>query len=295
MMLSKIEEMICFAAIVEVGSITAAAKQLSRSKAHVSRKLNDLEKRYNIKLFHRSTRSLRLTDAGYKLQHKAVNLLNDHRMLDQSAQHIQSDISGDFSISVNDSFAIFLLKPILPKLFNLFPDINFNINVTNKPVDLIGEKIDLAVRVGNVIDENLVAKPIGYMTEKLYCNYNAANDFELRSLSDHHFIVNPYSINEHEITISNGVQHQKINPKKFSIINRYQIILDILPNSENIAILPEFATHKKVLNHEIINIFPQWHVSHLPIYLIHPFHSPVPKKLAHISNFLNDNLIAKDA
>lgn len=294
-MLTKIEEMICFAAIVETGSITAAAKQLNRSKAHISRKLNDLEKRYKIKLFHRSTRSLRLTDAGYKLQHKATNLLSDHRMLQQSAQHIQSDISGDFSISVNDSFAIFLLKPILPKLFNLFPDINFNINVTNKPVDLIAEKIDLAVRVGNVIDQNLVAKPIGHMIEKLYCNYNAASGFELMSLSDYHFIVNPYSIDKQEFSIFNDKQSLKIKPKSFNIINRYQIILDILPNSPDVAILPEFATHEKINNQEIVNIFPHWHVSHLPIYLIHPYHSPVPKKLALISSFLNDNLITKIA
>ena len=293
-MLDQIEEMICFAAIIEKGSITNAATILKRSKAHISRKLNDLEARYKVKLFHRTTRKMNLTDAGKQLKHPALELYSQHLKLDHLAQQVQSNLTGDFAISVNDSIASFALKPIIPKLFNQFPDINFNINITNEPIDLIKENIDLTIRSGQVVDENLVVKKMGTMVEKLYMSTrNRALSKNIKNIADlqnHVLIVNPYTFKQGKIQLYNGHENIILNPKKLNIINRYKLILDTVLNSNHIGALLDFTTKKALDDGDIVNILPEWQLNEWPLYLVHPFYAPMPLKLKKISEFILENM-----
>lgn len=292
-MLDQAEEIICFAAIIEHGSITKAGERLNRSKAHVSRKLSNLEARYKVKLFHRSTRSMRLTDAGEKLQANAVILYHEHQKLDQIAKHVQSDLSGVFGISVSDSSASFLLAPILPKLFAQFPDIQFDIHITNEPVDLIGQKIDLAIRSGDVGDENLVARRMGMVREKMYAasgNDMGALDIQtIGEIRNYKLLTNEYSLKDGKLALFEDDNLTYIEPTNLVLVNRYKIILDILRESNFIAVLPDYAAKQALETGEIVNILPQWHNGEWPLFMLHPFQMPLPIKLKAVCQFMVDH------
>ena len=293
-MLDQAQEMICFAAIIECGSITHAAAELNRSKAHISRKLSDLEGRYKVKLFHRTTRSMRLTDAGQKLQVQAVQMYNEHKRLNRMAHHVQSDLSGELSISVSDSSASFFMVALLPKLFAQFPDIKFNLQVSNQVVDLVNDKIDLAIRSGHVGDENLVARQIGMVTEKLYAaagnQISAAGFKQVNQLLPHKLLTNGYSLKEGSVQLFKGDEITYLDVPDMALINRYRIILDILEGTDFIAILPEYAAKDALERGEIINILPDWHNGVWPIYLIHPFQMPMPHKLKLVAKFILEHV-----
>lgn len=295
-MLDQAEEMMCFAAIIEQGSMTRAAKELKRSKAHISRKLNDLEGRYKVKLFHRTTRSMNLTDAGQKLQRQALQIYYDHKKLSQMAQHVQADLSGEFGISVPDSIAQYLLAPILGDLFKQFPKIKFNIQVTNLPVDLVSQKIDLAIRSGHVGDENLVARQICMIQEKIYAAADngifAAEFNQIKQLLPHKLVTNDYSLNAGNVPIYNGRDVDYVEFSDMALINRYGIILDVLKGSDFVAILPEYVAKQDLENGDIIHILPEWHIGEWPLYLIHPFQTPLPHKLKLVSQFIMNKLAA---
>ncbi|MBL1420954.1 MAG: LysR family transcriptional regulator [Alphaproteobacteria bacterium] len=293
-MLNQAQEMICFAAIIECGSITHAAAELKRSKAHISRKLSDLESRYRVKLFYRSTRSMKLTDAGQRLQAQAVQIYNEHKRLNRAAHHVQSDLSGELSISVSDSSTSFLMAPLLPKLFAQFPDIRFDIRVSNQVVDLVNDKIDLAIRSGHVGDENLVARQIGMVTEKLYAaagNQISAGDFgQVSELLRHKLLTNSYSLKEGRVQLFKGDEIAYLDVPDMALINRYRVILDLLQGTDFIAILPEYAAKDALRRGEIINILPDWHNGVWPVYLIHPFQMPMPHKLKLVAQFILEHV-----
>ena len=293
-MLDQAQEMICFAAIIECGSITHAAAELNRSKAHISRKLSELEGRYRVKLFYRSTRSMKLTDAGQRLQAQAVQIYNEHKRLNRAAHHVQSDLSGELSISVSDSSVSFLMAPLLPKLFAQFPDIRFDIRVSNQVVDLVNDKIDLAIRSGHVGDENLVARQIGMVTEKLYAaagNQISAVDFgQVSELLPHKLLTNSYSLKEGRVQLFKGDEIAYLDVPDMALINRYRVILDLLQGTDYIAILPEYAAKDALMRGEIVNILPDWHNGVWPIYLVHPFQMPVPHKLKLVAQFILEHV-----
>lgn len=291
-MLDQAEEMICFAALIENGTITKTAAHLQRSKAHISRKLSNLEMRYKVKLFHRSTRSMKLTDAGEKLQNSALQVYHEHQKLDQLAKHVQNDLSGYFGISISDSGANFMLSPILPLLFEKFPNIQFNIHVSNTPLDLIGDKIDLSIRSGGVGDENLVARKLGSVKEKTYvASTNKLALGQINSpldLRNFKILTNDYTLKDGKLQLENGDELLFIEPPDLAMINRYKVIADILPNSDFVGVLPEYAARQAVENGELVDILPNWHNGEWPLYMLHPYQMPVPLKLKAVSQFIGE-------
>jgi len=293
-MLKEIEEMICFAAICDEGSITRAAKILECSKSQVSRKISHMEERYAIKLFHRTTRSIKPTDAALKLKRDALQLYYHHKKLKYMAKQIHQDLAGDFVITAPSSMSAFLLAPLLPKLKTKFPKINFKIIVSNRTLDLVENGIDLAIRSRDVVDENLVARQVGSSKEKLYVNKKYFKKISTITtpieLNKHDLIINPYSINDNTITLDNGLKTVPIAPINYTEINHYQIILNVIENSDGVAALPQYAASRSEKAGNIINILPEWHTNQWPIFLVNTFQMPIPKKLEDIRNYISIQL-----
>lgn len=293
-MLKEIEEMICFASVCEEGSITGAAKALKCSKSQISRKIDHMEQRYGIKLFHRTTRNIEPTNAGLSLKDEAIRLYGNHKKLNHMAQHIHESLMGDFIITAPNSMSIFLLAPIIPLMKAKFPKINFQIIVSNSPLDLISNGIDLAIRSNDVVDESLVARQIGSTTEKIYVNKDFYNSGPLISspldLNQHELIINPYSVTNNVISLENGTENIPIDPLNCTLVNHYHIILDVIKNSNCVGALPDYAANEAEKAGCIVNILPEWHTNQWPVFLVNTYQMPVPRKLKEIRNFISAQL-----
>lgn len=149
-----------FLIVAEKLSISATAIHLSTTPSVISRTITRLEKKLGIQFFRRTTRHLNLTEAGQlyyeKMQH-AFQLI-DHA--ERVIQGEQLQISGKIKLSVPTTYGHYRLPPLLEKFLLQYPDIQIEISISNRNVDLIAEGFDLAIRQGHLPNSSLVARPL---------------------------------------------------------------------------------------------------------------------------------------
>ena len=145
--------------ICELGSLSAAARALGISRPMVSRYLEQMEKWAGTRLVNRSTRKLTLTAAGEKVLQKT-------RTLSQISQEIEGQSekdlpSGTLRVACAHFTAMHLIAPVLPGLLSRYPQLRIELDVNNHPVSLVGERIDLAIRITNSPEPGVIARALG--------------------------------------------------------------------------------------------------------------------------------------
>lgn len=161
-MIDKLFEMKTFQAVAEAGGFTAAASALGISQSAVSRVVLRLELRLGTALLHRSTRRVRLTDEGQIFLQACRRLLED---VAEAEQSITSDKQPVGTLRVNAAvlWGLDPLVGLLPEFTARYPKIGVHLSLTDRDVDLIEEKVDVAIRVGQLADSSLIARKIGEM------------------------------------------------------------------------------------------------------------------------------------
>ena len=155
------QENLAFIAVVEQGSFTKAAESLHTSKARVSQQVSRLEKQLGVTLLHRSTRTIRLTDAGETYFAETLRALNILKQAEKQLTEDLEDLSGKIRLnSVGGLFAEQMLAPAVVAFMNENPKVEVQLDFTSAKVDVISERYDLVVRMGKLEDSSLVARTL---------------------------------------------------------------------------------------------------------------------------------------
>jgi DNA-binding transcriptional LysR family regulator len=154
-MFSNIE---IFCLVAEQQSFSNAANHAGLTPAAVSRSIARLEQRLGIQLFHRTTRKVRLTQAGKEYFLECTQALKQIIDVEQRLKNNSIQPSGTIRMSLPTSFGHIRVLPILPSFQQLYPEIKLDIQLTNKNIDFITEGFDLAIRGRNIPDSNLIAR-----------------------------------------------------------------------------------------------------------------------------------------
>ena len=152
-----------FARVVEAGNFTRAAASLEMPKPTVTKLVQTLEAHLRTKLLSRTTRRVIVTADGAAYYERAVRLLTDLDELDGSMSSSQANPKGRLRVDVSGSLAILVIIPALPAFHARYPDIQIDLGVTDRPVDLIGENVDCVIRGGELVDQSLIARRVGDM------------------------------------------------------------------------------------------------------------------------------------
>ncbi|MEO0982311.1 MAG: LysR family transcriptional regulator [Pseudomonadota bacterium] len=158
--MSRYEEIEAFVRTVEAGSFTAAAEQLRLAKSAISRRVQDLERRLGAQLLIRTTRQLTLTDDGGALFERGKRLLEDWREAEDAIGQRAETLAGAIRLAAPLSFGVKHLGPALIAFQEQHPAIRFDVDFSDRRVDLIAEGIDLAVRIGVLEDSSLIARKL---------------------------------------------------------------------------------------------------------------------------------------
>lgn len=151
-------DLTAFARIADQGSISEAARSLKMPKSSVSRSLARLEEHVGAQLVERSTRQLRLTEAGLLLQRHAKRLLDEVGEIEDALAGLDGKPSGDLHVNVPMTFAAGPLAAMLPGFLARYEDVRVVLAVDNKLVDLELERVDVAIRIGPLHDSGLSAR-----------------------------------------------------------------------------------------------------------------------------------------
>lgn len=161
--MNKLQAMEVFVAVVDAAGFTRAAEHLQLPKATVTTLIQALEKALAVKLLHRTTRQISVTADGAAYYERCLRILSDVREAEESLSRNRANPSGRLRVDVSTGMATGIIIPALPDFLERFPDIQLELGCSDRPVDLIEEGVDCAVRGGNLGDSSLIARRIGIL------------------------------------------------------------------------------------------------------------------------------------
>ncbi len=158
--MTDLNSLALFAKVVEAASFSEAARRLKMPISTVSRRIAELEDQLGVRLLERSTRNLRLTELGAEVLEHAMRSAELSEAVESVVSNRLSDVSGTLKLSAMPSVSDTLLTPLVTAFQAAYPNVNVQILVTERLVDLIAEGVDLAFRLGALKDSCLVARRI---------------------------------------------------------------------------------------------------------------------------------------
>lgn len=156
--MDQLAAMRVFVRVAELGSFTAAADALGLSRAMASTQVAALEKRFGLRLLNRTTRKVALTSEGARYLEHCRRVFAELQAAEDDLQGARERPSGRLTVDVPGAFGRHLLMPALPDFLARYPDLTLDIRISDRLVDLVAERVDVAVRGGTITDPNLIAR-----------------------------------------------------------------------------------------------------------------------------------------
>lgn len=156
--MSNLSDLAVFVAVVERGSFTAAADQLELSKAATSKAVGNLESRLGARLLNRTTRRLSLTEAGAALYDRVGGAMADIVAAESEIMELTGTPRGRLRVTAPIYFGNVHLMPAVCRFLRQYPDIELELDLDNKIVDLVERRVDVAIRITTLLDSSLVAR-----------------------------------------------------------------------------------------------------------------------------------------
>ena len=149
-----------FTRVAELGSISQAAKEADISVSVASQHIQRLEQQLMLKLFHRTTRRLSLTDEGKILLEQGLPLIQEFHTLQENLLQKNQNLRGTLKVTTSATFGAKILTTLIAQFLLLHPELKITLDLNDQNVDLIEHGFDIAIRIGKLQDSTLVAKPL---------------------------------------------------------------------------------------------------------------------------------------
>lgn len=287
-----------FAAVVEAGGFSAAARRLERSTAAVSRQVGDLERRLGVRLLTRTTRRVQPTDPGLAYYERCRRVMDELTEADALAASEAVEAGGRLRVSAPVSFAVHRLGTLVPDYQAAHPRVEVHLNLTDRRVDLVAEGYDIAIRVGGLADQSLVARRLG-TSRLLLCAapaYAAANGLPASpaELADHEclrYTQGPEG-REQVWSLRRGKESAQVRVRGGFVANNGDILQQAALAGRGIVLQPDFIARPALTRGELVPVLPEWDVGTLGIHAVYTQRSHLSARIRTFLDFLGDYLAA---
>ncbi|MFZ0266442.1 LysR family transcriptional regulator [Caulobacter sp.] len=198
--MDRIEAMRVFVAALDEGSLVGAGRRLGRSPAAVSRAIAFLERHVGAELLHRTTRSLRLSEAGERYAAACRRILVDLEEADLSAMGERSAPRGTLTVTAPPISGEEILRPVIDAYLEAYPAVSVNLLLLDRHANLVEEGVDVALRVGELPDSSMVATRVGGGVKRVVVA-------SPRYLAEHPRVVEPADLARHQIVTTTHFGH----------------------------------------------------------------------------------------
>jgi LysR family transcriptional regulator for bpeEF and oprC len=156
-----LQPLLAFAETAKRGSFAAASREIGCTPSTLAKAVSRLERQLGVRLFHRTTRQVTLSDDGHRLFTRCQRVLAELELLQEEASGARKDPAGTLRINMPVTFGRLVMLPLLARLAQKYPRLSIDARFSDVYVDLIKEAIDVAIRTGTLRDSSLVARPFG--------------------------------------------------------------------------------------------------------------------------------------
>ena len=278
-----------FVAVVENGGFSAAARMLGISKSAVSKRINQLEAHLGVRLLHRTTRKLSLTEAGERYFEHAAQALTAAGQAEDAVTELQSEPQGNLKISSPMSFGRLHVAPLIPKLLQRYPKLQIDLVMDDRKVDLVAAGFDVAIRSGRLPDSTLIARKLAPSRQVLCASPDYIDRYGLpgtpAELTGRNCVLFSYASDANEWTL-NGEDGPEIVLVSGSYrVNNSEALLEALREGVGIGRLPTFVAGPDLKTGRLVTLFESYRIPDQTFYAVFPEREYLPAKVRAFLNF----------
>ncbi|MCX4189045.1 LysR family transcriptional regulator [Methylophaga sp. OBS3] len=291
--MNPVEDMQIFKRIVEAGSISKAADQLDTVKSAVSRRLKELEKRLNVTLLQRTTRRQMLTEAGQRYYQSCLRLLDDIAEAEARVAENKNELQGRLRIAVPLTFGLEHMAPALMTFQQRHPQIELDVDFSDKFVDLVADGFDLAIRISQQLaDSSMRAKRLS-QSRIIVC---ASPDY----LAEHGYPSQPEDLNDGHTTLHYRSRHESWAFQKNGesievavnggmLANNGQFLCQAAVNGRGIIRSPDFICYQAINSGQLVRVLNEFQTNDtVGIYAVTPGSRYLPRRCEVLIEFLQE-------
>ncbi|HCP82502.1 MAG TPA: LysR family transcriptional regulator [Octadecabacter sp.] len=282
-----------FHAVADAGSLTHAGETLHLSQSAVSRQIRALEESLSTILFHRHARGLILTEQG-ELLFDATRSMS--RRLDAASARIKDsaeEVFGELKVTTTTGFGTLWLAPRLPALYEKYPDLNIDLMLEERVLDLPMREADVAIRMKEPSQADLIRKKLMTVRMRLYASQayldRAGTLEQIEDIGQHRLICqNPSAF---QVAAGATLVEQLLTYDKPNLlhVNNYFGVLQAVLSDLGIGVLPDYVTEDFP---NLVRVLPEIESGEVPVFLAYPEELRQSKRIMAFRDFVQDEIIA---
>ncbi|WP_044045245.1 LysR family transcriptional regulator [Octadecabacter antarcticus] len=282
-----------FHAVADAGSLTAAGDTLHLSQSAVSRQIRALEESLSTILFHRHARGLILTEQG-ELLFDATKSMS--RRLDAASARIKDsaeEVFGELKVTTTTGFGTLWLAPRLPALYEKYPDLNIDLMLEERVLDLPMREADVAIRMKEPSQADLIRKKLMTVRMRLYATQTYLDKIggfdEMEDIGRHRLICqspSAFQVAAGATLVGHLLSYDKPN---LLYVNNYFGVLQAVLSNLGIGVLPDYVTEDFPT---LVRVLPEIESGEVPVYLAFPEELRQSKRITAFRDFVQDEIIA---
>jgi DNA-binding transcriptional LysR family regulator len=265
------KDMALFVEVAKARSFRRAAETIGMPNSTLSRRISGLETAIGLRLLHRTTRRIELTEAGQLYFERCKHIVHEARLAHEQLGEMLSQPSGVLRASLPVDFATVFLAPKMPEFTRRYPGISFEFDLTPRRVDLVAEPIDVAIRMGELPDSNLIVRRLAHLPRHLYASpgylEHCGDPTQPNELAGHECVR--MRTPEAELwTLHDGTKTVEVTVGGRFLLNSVGMTKRLATLDMGIAMLPEEIAAEDLANGRLRRVLPQWQAAPLAVYAI---------------------------
>lgn len=259
-----------FVEVVRAKSFRGAAEALGMPSSTLSRRILALERAIGLRLLHRTTRRLELTEAGQIYFERSKRVVDEARLAHEYLGEMLAQPSGLLRVSLPVDFAIAFVAPHLPEFCRRYPLITFELDLTPRRVDLVSEPFDLAIRMGDLPDSNLITRKLAEIPRYLFASPHYLSTFgepvEPEDLSRHQCLTFPRQGDKW--LLRRGEEIRETHVASRIRLNNLGMMQRLAVVGLGIAMLAEEIAADDLAAGRLRRILPEWQATPIPVHAV---------------------------
>ena len=282
-----------FVEVADRGSLTAAAEALEMSRAMVSRYLADLEAWLGVRLFHRTTRRLSLTSAGEAALARCRELIELSDGMREALVDDAAAPSGSLRVTCSSSFGYSYLASAVAEFVARHPHVSVDLLMLDRTVNLVEERVDLAIRIAHELDPNLIARQLSVCRSVLCAApaYLAARGTPGRpeELARHNCLTHHF-VGKSLWTLGRGVDAASVAVGGNISANDASAVMAAVLAGAGIGLLPTYLVAPHLHDGSLVLLLPQWPPKTMGIHAVYASRQRMPPALRAFLDFIAERL-----